>query len=344
MIQEIRSLLHTLYARHLDSRLNVFKLEIDTLTSSTLALSGQVLQSSDLQELTDALTSRFPALKLDLSAVKVLRQPTNPRLTVCVNLTSLHREPDWLSEQLSQLLYGTELEVLEERGRWVFVRQQDGYLGWAYRLYLSAQSAPEPDHILCEPLSMLRAEPDLTAGLNGRLLIGTRLRVTRRQGAFAYIEPHPEETSTSLRGGWILAEHLRPLASLPMTLEARQKAILADAFRMLGTMYLWGGSSAFGIDCSGLAQLCHRLSGIQIPRDADLQMTAGRPVEFPYRPGDLVFFGEDGNSWPVTHVAISLGGWNIIHSTRSRNGVYTDDIQTVPHLRASFLGGVTYLD
>ena len=45
----------------------------------------------------------------------------------------------------------------------------------------------------------------------------------------------------------------------------------------------------------------------------------------------------------ITHVGISLGGWEIIHSSRSRNGVYIDDIQKVPHLRETFAGGCTYL-
>ena len=55
--------------------------------------------------------------------------------------------------------------------------------------------------------------------------------------------------------------------------------------------YLWGGCSAFGIDCSGYAQLLHRLAGVTIPRDADQQFDAGRPVN-PFQPGDLLFFGE----------------------------------------------------
>ena len=60
---------------------------------------------------------------------------------------------------------------------------------------------------------------------------------------------------------------------------------------------------------------------------------AGRPVEEPFKPGDLLFFGEAGAGRHITHVAISLGGWEIIHASRSRNGVYHDDVQAVDHLR-----------
>ncbi len=107
--------------------------------------------------------------------------------------------------------------------------------------------------------------------------------------------------------------------------------------------YLWGGCSAWGIDCSGFAQLMHRLSGVTLPRDADMQYEAGRPVDYPYQPGDLLFFGESGDRRKITHVAISLGGWDIIHSSRRINGVYHDNVQAVPGLRDSFAGARTFL-
>ena len=87
----------------------------------------------------------------------------------------------------------------------------------------------------------------------------------------------------------------------------------------------------------------HRLIGMRIPRDADLQYNAGRKVEAPYQPGDLLFFSEEDNKRGISHVGISLGGWRMIHSSRARNGVYIDDVQDTPHLKESFIGACSFL-
>ena len=139
------------------------------------------------------------------------------------------------------------------------------------------------------------------------------------------------------------ADRVLAIKDLPQTEEKKRQAIIDTAFRLKGVPYLWGGCTTNGIDCSGLAQLCHRFAGLTILRDADMQKNAGRKVEPPFTRGDLVFFGDEGNLERITHVGISLGGWEIIHSSRSRNGVYVDDIQKVPHLKDTFAGGCSYL-
>ena len=145
--------------------------------------------------------------------------------------------------------------------------------------------------------------------------------------------------------GWVLTADLRPLADLPADAAGRRAQIVADAARFTGVPYLWGGVSAFGIDCSGYAQLLHRLAGVIIPATRINSSTAGWPVAFPFQPGDLLFFGEGaGEARKITHVAISLGGWRILHSSRSRNGVQEDDVQAVEHLRESFVGARTFVD
>ena len=112
---------------------------------------------------------------------------------------------------------------------------------------------------------------------------------------------------------------------------------------MIGIPYLWGGTSGNGIDCSGFARLLHRWVGVEIPRDADMQCDAAKPVESPYEVGDLFFFGEGESKRDITHVGISLGGWKMIHSSRTRNGVDVDNIQEAKSLKDIFVSAGSFL-
>jgi cell wall-associated NlpC family hydrolase len=136
---------------------------------------------------------------------------------------------------------------------------------------------------------------------------------------------------------------LRPMNAIPDSLEEKRKALLQDSARMIGVPYLWGGSSGNGIDCSGFARLLHRWLGVKIPRDADMQHAAARPIEPPFELGDLIFFTESGSERKVTHVGVSLGGWKMIHSSRSNNGVYVDDVQERESLRQNFVSAGSFL-
>ncbi|MFN8460705.1 MAG: C40 family peptidase [Anaerolineales bacterium] len=143
--------------------------------------------------------------------------------------------------------------------------------------------------------------------------------------------------------GWVESHHLRALTDIPQNVEEKRVALESDSQRMIGVPYLWGGSSGNGIDCSGFAQLLHRWIGIEIPRDADMQCDAANPVEPPYQLGDLFFFNENDNKGDITHVGMSLGGWKMIHSSRTRNGVYVDDLQERKSLMDIFVSAGSYL-
>ncbi|MBV6451326.1 MAG: hypothetical protein MHPDNHAH_02059 [Anaerolineales bacterium] len=319
------------FAKTFDTRTSLFDVKIDSQSDDSLTLSGRVLDASQLDE----LPRLFPQVRLDTASVRVLNAETHERVHVATNLTGLHERPTFRVPLLSELYFGTELEVLDEEGRWVFVRQTDGYLGWAYRPYLGEGLAPSPTHLSLAPTIELHAEPNETSEVLTRLVSGTGVVVEETRDGWSRV--HANKT------GWIQSSQLRALNELPQSLPEKQTTLVSDSHRMTGTPYLWGGASGHGIDCSGFAQLLHRWIGIQIPRDADMQCDAAKPVEAPYQVGDLFFFSEDDDKKYITHVGMSLGGWKMIHSSRSHNGVYVDDLQERKSLMDIFVSAGSYL-
>ena len=320
-----------------DRRVNIFDVTTAGFEGNTLFLQGRVLEEAQLRALQAGLEQRLPGLQLDLREVAVARTAATRRMVVSTNLTSVHDGTSFLAEQVTQMLNGVPVDVLWEQDRWGFVRQPDGYLGWTYLPYLSEGQAPETTHLVISPVTPLREGQNTKTVILNRVLGGTFVRVE---------ETGAEWSRLVLAGGgqgWIPTGHLRALSDLPQDPAARRAQLAHDALNMIGVPYLWGGCSANGIDCSGYAQLLHRWIGITIPRDADMQFSAGKQVEPSFEAGTLLFFGEQGEKRRITHVGISLGGWQIIHSSRSRNGVQVDDVQAVPHLRDSFLCAATYI-
>lgn len=337
MIEQIRAALADIVQHYRDTRIYHCQVEVTQLAGEQCVLSGTVLDGETLTAVTTHLSKQFPAITFDTAGIQTLRQPKPKLLTVSTNLTGLHRQPSRTSERVSEELNGMVVEQLMEQNGWVFVRQMDGYLGWIYRRYLDESPPPPPTHIVTEAISLLRAEPDAAAKLVSRVMVGTKVMVSKISDSWAHLILAGE------RDGWVPAAHLRPLDALPQDENGRRQQIVADAKPFTGVQYLWGGCTAQGIDCSGLAQVLHRMVGIDILRDADMQLDAGTPVEPPFQPGDLLFFGSDGGHRKITHVAVSLGGWNVIHSSGPRNGVYEDNVQAVSWLRDSFVGACTYI-
>jgi len=89
-------------------------------------------------------------------------------------------------------------------------------------------------------------------------------------------------------------------------------SLTRSAMRFIGTPYVFGGTSASGFDCSGYTQHVFAMLGIHIPRTADAQYYAGKPIVGGIRMGDLVFFQTylPGPS----HVGIYMGNDKFINS------------------------------
>ena len=319
------------FAKTIDSRTSIFDVKIASENNGTLSLSGRVLDKSQLDELPRLLPNR----KLDTASIRVLNTEPHERVHVATNLTGLYEKPTFGMPLSSELYYGSELEVLDEKGRWVFTRQHDGYLGWAYRPYLDEGLAPDATHLILAPSVELRAEPNQTSELITRVVSGTGVVVEDTLDGWSRVSAN--------KTGWISSTHLRALTELPNTVEDKRNTFIEDSAHMIGVPYLWGGTSGNGIDCSGFVRLLHRWVGVEIPRDADMQHAAARPVEPPFETGDLLFFSESDSKRKITHMGMSLGGWKMIHSSRSRNGVYIDDVQERQSLKEIFVSAGSFL-
>jgi cell wall-associated NlpC family hydrolase len=319
------------FIKSIDNRTSLFDIKIDTESNGTLKLSGRLLDASQLDE----LPRLFPTRKLDTASIRILNTEAHERVHVTTNLTGLYEQPTFGMPLSSELHYGTELEVLDERGNWVFTRQIDGYLGWAYRPYLGEGLAPAATHLVLAPVVELRTAPDETSDVVTRIMSGTGMVVEETNSGWSRVQAN--------KSGWLPSTHLRAVNELPKSLEEKRTAIIQDARRMIGIPYLWGGTTGNGIDCSGFARLLHRWVGVDIPRDADLQCNAAKLVEQPYEVGDLFFFAEDDSKRHITHVGMCLGGWKVIHSSRSNNGVYIDDLQEKKSLRDIFVSAGSFL-
>lgn len=329
-MNDIQSTINEL-AKHTDRRTSVFEIEVQGLKNRILKLGGRVLHEVQLEDLRRAL----PDLKLNVDLVRILSRDARERVHVATNLTGLYEKPAFDLPLSSELVYGTGLEVLDVHNRWVFTRQQDGYLGWAYHPYLKEGPAPEATHLMIVPTGRVRAEPDDACEAVTRLMGGTAVRVEENHEDWSYVRAN--------RPGWIPSRYLRSLGDLPATVDKRRATLIEDARRMTGVPYLWGGASGNGIDCSGFVRLLHRWIGLQVPRDADMQHAAAKPVEPPYETGDLFFFRDGDGGRRVTHVGVSLGGWKMIHSSRSNNGVYVDDLQEQASLMGAFVSAGSFL-
>ena len=293
---------------------------------------------------------------------KVTAEQEKRMAVVELSTIYMRQAPDYESALETQELMGTIVEIVGEKGYWREIVSPQPYKAWATEKGLVEMSEEELKAYEKAPKVMFTGlyghvymEPSFKAATLCDLVGGDILRYEGKKGRWA------EVMLPSGRKGYIPTGELqlhygfRSIAQgegsagsiSPRTTEA----IIAEAQKLLGVPYLWGGMSSKGVDCSGLVRISHIMNGIVLPRNASQQINCGDriPMEVDtewwealtltqtdrststelkeemlrrtqnLERGDLVFFGtpatEPGKKPRISHVGIYLGDGKIIHSS-----------------------------
>lgn len=213
---------------------------------------------------------------------------------ICVvPVAPLRAEGSHRAEMVSQLLFGETANVIGETKDFYQIQMhQDGYEGWCQKLQLQ----------LVAEEAKVTTTGYTSSWINCAVFNGQPIQLPLGTPIVSYASSDFEFTYTG---------SIWDIANKTLTPDALEN--LAKQF--LGTAYLWGGRSVFGIDCSGFVQMVFKLLNVRLPRDAYQQAEMGEAIDFlaEAKLGDLAFF--DNEQGKITHVGILLSPHQIIHAS-----------------------------
>ncbi len=120
--------------------------------------------------------------------------------------------------------------------------------------------------------------------------------------------------------------------------------VASFAVQFVGSRYVWGGSSpSRGFDCSGLTSYVYRQFGVSLPHNAAAQYSSRYGAIIGgmgnLAPGDLMFFAGTAGRRGISHVAIYIGGGQMVHAMTPRYGVQVSSIWS-SYWQNTFVGAV----
>jgi hypothetical protein len=232
---------------------------------------------------------------------------------VTAAVAHIYVQPREGTEIDSQALYGSVVELLSKNPNgWSQIRTSDGVTGWVLSSQLTHNPSFETSSSL-RPVKSLFAHIYRTSDLTVSpplLTLPYGARVALQNGE----DPAPRWIAIYLASGekaWI---QRADVDFAPQTKTVTE--IVEFGKKFIGLPYTWGGTSSYGFDCSGFAQMLYREMGLSLPRNARDQMNSPLLIQVTQeelQPGDLIFFG----TTKVTHVGLYLGHQEYLHAGAS---------------------------
>ena len=308
-----------------DKRVAIYNIDLEA-DQNSIRISGETDQQQALSRLREELR-RFKMKTLD----EVVLLPDSsignyPYAVVNNSVANIRSAPKHSAELATQALLGTGLKVLKIQGDFYLIQTPDKYISWVDHGGVQLMSPEEFETwsnasklIYLKNQGYVYSSKDNEIERIGDIVLGSLLVVLGEDEEFFEVA-YPDG-----RKGFVKRGEAERYLSWLEELNPNPERIELYARSLLGSPYLWGGTSSKGMDCSGFTKTAYWMNGMIIPRDASQQITAGKDVdpELSFESlakGDLMFFGKkatDSTRQRVTHVGIWLdnGNGEFIHAS-----------------------------
>jgi cell wall-associated NlpC family hydrolase len=306
-----------------DKRVALFNVEIKK-EKKNLILTGETNIPEAKGELMDKINSK--KIKVKDEIVLLPDEKLGDKVYGIVNLSvaNIRTYPKHPAELATQALLGTIVKVLKHEDGFYLIQTPDEYIAWVdddgivtvnRDLLYDWESTPKI--IYTKDYGFAYISPDEESQRVSDLVIGDILINIGEEGDYVKVQ-YPDK-----RIAFIKKEYTKSLKDWLATAKPTQENIIETAKSFMGIPYLWGGTSAKGMDCSGFTKTVYFLNGVLLDRDASQQVKKGILVDTEngfenLQKGDLLFFGFKGTKEKkerVTHVGIYIGDLEFIHES-----------------------------
>jgi cell wall-associated NlpC family hydrolase len=287
---------------------------------------GKLIGETNLPEAHDALLSKLTVNNMEFSdSIQLLPSAElgAKHLALVTNsVANIRSAPKHSAELATQALMGTPLNVLKSSGGWYLVQTPDDYISWVDAAAIVLIDQPtlnkwfEKDKVVVTEMISSIYSDDKFEDIVSDITAGNVLEVNGYENG-NYLVTLPDQ-----RTGVIQGDHAINYEVWKTSRNTSDNNLIQTAREMMGSPYLWGGTSPKGIDCSGFTKTIYFLNGMIIPRDASQQVNEGELIDEDknwenLQVGDLLFFGvpaTDTTKERVVHVGMWIGDGKFIHS------------------------------
>jgi SH3-like domain-containing protein len=302
-----------------DQREGVCIARLSVLKDGKILVKGE----TDIKGARNEIISTIQKSGYEVSdSLKLIPDPSeieNPWGLVSISVSNIKKNPSHSSELVSQAIMGTPVRILKKKGGWLLIQTPDYYIGWANSSGIEELNEEEIS-------AWKKSDRVIFLGKSGDILTGPgsdRVLSDIVSGAILEMKIMKNNICEVIlpdgRSGVLNKSDIKDFKKWSAEVFPETGKLIPFSESLLGSPYLWGGTSTKALDCSGFVKTVYFTAGIILARDASLQFLYGIPVDYSssidsLKKGDLIFFGYNNEGRKrITHVGMYIGNTEVIH-------------------------------